>query len=38
VTAHGDIQALEANVQQEQYAKINQRFSQRCASARTSCV
>ncbi len=29
VTAHGDIQALEANVQQEQYAKINQRFSQK---------
>ncbi|RRR74017.1 MAG: BREX system P-loop protein BrxC [Candidatus Viridilinea halotolerans] len=29
VTAHGDIQALEANVEQEQYAKINQRFSQK---------
>ena len=31
VTAHGDIQALQAqaNVQQEQYAKINQRFSQK---------
>ena len=26
VTAHGDIQALSQNVQQEQYAKINQRF------------
>ncbi len=29
VTAHGDVQALQANVQQEQYAKINQRFSQK---------
>jgi hypothetical protein len=31
VTAHGDIQALrdQVNVQQEQYAKINQRFSQK---------
>ena len=29
VTAHGDIQALQASVQQEQYAKINQRFSQK---------
>src|SRR6266487_1826076 len=31
VTAHGDIQALQAqaNVRQEQYAKINQRFSQK---------
>ena len=27
VTAHGDVQALSANVQQEQYAKINQRFT-----------
>lgn len=26
VTAHGDIQALQHSVQQEQYAKINQRF------------
>lgn len=32
VTAHGDIQALQQNVQQEYYAKIIQRFpvSQRC--------
>ncbi|MDP9312053.1 MAG: BREX system P-loop protein BrxC, partial [Chloroflexota bacterium] len=30
VTAHGDVQALQANVQQEQYAKINQRFSIKC--------
>jgi hypothetical protein len=27
VTAHGDVQALSANIQQEQYAKISQRFS-----------
>ena len=30
VTAHGDIQALKQNVQQEQYAKINQRFAIQC--------
>jgi len=30
VTAHGDVQALQASVQQEQYAKINQRFSVKC--------
>jgi hypothetical protein len=30
VTAHGDIQALRQNVQQEQYAKINQRFAVQC--------
>ncbi len=30
VTAHGDVQALSQNVQQEQYAKINQRFALRC--------
>ena len=30
VTAHGDVQALQSNVQQEQYAKINQRFAHRC--------
>ncbi|HEX8597261.1 MAG TPA: BREX system P-loop protein BrxC [Chloroflexia bacterium] len=30
VTAHGDIQALKQNVQQEQYAKINQRFAVQC--------
>jgi len=30
VTAHGDVQALGQNVQQEQYAKINQRFALRC--------
>src|SRR6185312_2519391 len=27
VTAHGEVQALSQNVQQEQYAKINQRFA-----------
>lgn len=30
VTAHGDIQALKQNVQQEYYAKINQRFMLKC--------
>jgi hypothetical protein len=30
VTAHGDIQALKQSVQQEQYAKINQRFALKC--------
>jgi hypothetical protein len=30
VTAHGDVQALRENVQQEVYAKINQRFSIQC--------
>ncbi|MCC6629583.1 MAG: BREX system P-loop protein BrxC [Chloroflexi bacterium] len=30
VTAHGDVQALKQNVQQEQYAKINQRFATQC--------
>lgn len=30
VTAHGDVQALKSNVQQEQYAKINQRFAHKC--------
>ena len=30
VTAHGDVQALQQNVQQEQYAKINQRFALQC--------
>ncbi|NCC35611.1 MAG: hypothetical protein EOM24_26905, partial [Chloroflexia bacterium] len=30
VTAHGDIQELQSNLQQEQYAKINQRFANRC--------
>ncbi len=30
VTAHGDIQSLRQNVQQEQYAKINQRFDLKC--------
>jgi hypothetical protein len=30
VTAHGDVQALQQNVQQEQYAKISQRFSLQC--------
>ncbi len=30
VTAHGDIQALQQNVQQEYYAKINQRFMLKC--------
>src|SRR5207244_4417339 len=30
VTAHGDVQALQQNVQQEQYAKISQRFAVRC--------
>jgi hypothetical protein len=30
VTAHGDIQALKQNVQQEDYAKINQRFILKC--------
>lgn len=29
VTAHGDVQALQANVEQAQYAKINQRFAQK---------
>lgn len=30
VTAHGDVQALKENVQQEVYAKINQRFALQC--------
>jgi hypothetical protein len=30
VTAHGDVQALQQNVQQEQYAKISQRFDLQC--------
>jgi hypothetical protein len=30
VTAHGDIQALKQSVQQEHYAKINQRFALKC--------
>ncbi len=30
VTAHGDVHALQASVQQDQYAKINQRFSIKC--------
>jgi hypothetical protein len=30
VTAHGDVQALQQNVQQEYYAKINQRFAIQC--------
>jgi len=30
VTAHGDVQALKENVQQEMYAKINQRFDIQC--------
>ena len=30
VTAHGDVQALQQNVDQSQYAKINQRFALRC--------
>lgn len=30
VTAHGDVQALRQNVQQEQYAKIIQRFGLQC--------
>ncbi|MFO7634590.1 MAG: BREX system P-loop protein BrxC [Caldilinea sp.] len=30
VTAHGDVQALRQNVQQEQYAKIIQRFALQC--------
>jgi hypothetical protein len=30
VTAHGDVQALRENVQQELYAKINQRFDIQC--------
>ncbi|MCZ7570456.1 MAG: BREX system P-loop protein BrxC [Ardenticatenaceae bacterium] len=30
VTAHGDVQALRQNVQQEQYAKIIQRFAIQC--------
>jgi hypothetical protein len=30
VTAHGDVQELKQNVQQEQYAKINQRFALQC--------
>jgi hypothetical protein len=30
ITAHGDIQALRQSVQQEQYAKINQRFTLKC--------
>ena len=30
VTAHGDVQALQQNVQQEHYAKISQRFALQC--------
>jgi hypothetical protein len=30
VTAHGDVQQLQQNVQQEQYAKISQRFALQC--------
>jgi len=30
VTAHGDVQELRSNMQQEQYAKINQRFANKC--------
>src|SRR5258708_6711894 len=30
VTAHGDVQALKENIQQEVYAKINQRFDIQC--------
>ncbi len=30
VTAHGDVQELQQNVQQEQYAKISQRFALQC--------
>jgi hypothetical protein len=30
VTAHGDVQELQSNMQQEQYAKINQRFANKC--------
>jgi hypothetical protein len=30
VTAHGDVQQLQQNVQQEQYAKIGQRFALKC--------
>jgi hypothetical protein len=30
VTAHGDIQALKQSIQQEHYAKINQRFALKC--------
>jgi len=30
VTAHGDVQALKQNVEQEYYAKIEQRFSLQC--------
>ena len=30
VTAHGDVQALRSSLQQEEYAKINQRFGTKC--------
>ncbi|PDW00256.1 BREX system P-loop protein BrxC [Candidatus Chloroploca asiatica] len=30
VTAHGDVQALQSSLQQEEYAKINQRFASKC--------
>ncbi|MEI7768477.1 MAG: BREX system P-loop protein BrxC [Chloroflexales bacterium] len=30
VTAHGDVQALRSSLQQEEYAKINQRFGSKC--------
>ncbi len=30
VTAHGDVQALQSSLQQEEYAKINQRFANKC--------
>jgi hypothetical protein len=30
VTAHGDVQQLQSSLQQEEYAKINQRFTNKC--------
>ncbi len=30
VTAHGDVQELRSSLQQEEYAKINQRFANKC--------
>jgi hypothetical protein len=30
VTAHGDVQELQSSLQQEEYAKINQRFANKC--------
>ncbi|MEO9029004.1 MAG: hypothetical protein ABI413_09330 [Ktedonobacteraceae bacterium] len=35
VTAHGDIQALQQSVHQENYAKINQRFRLKCKLSRS---